>query len=243
MEIAPIVPEGSLADRVAAITTLDDPARRVLYDVVSRSAEPVGRDAAAKAVGLSRSTTAFHLDRLAAEGLLEVEYRRLTGKTGPGSGRPAKLYRRSGAEVSVTLPERHYDLAGDLLASAIEQSIETETPVRDALSVVAAAAGRVIGASVGSLTQALEDNGFEPCADGKDLVLGNCPFHRLAQKHTDIVCELNYELVQGIAEGAQDAAHRVMSDPGAGRCCIRVTPAPPGSTPPLHTAHSQESYS
>ena len=137
-----------LEDRVAAVSALSDPARRALYDLVARSAEPVSRDAAAEAVGLGRSTAAFHLDRLAAEGLLEVEYRRLTGRTGPGSGRPAKLYRRANAELNVSVPGRHYELAGDLLASAIEASIETGTPVRAALRVVAGAAGRDVGASV-----------------------------------------------------------------------------------------------
>lgn len=232
-----------LEDRVAAVSALSDPARRALYDLVARSAEPVSRDAAAEAVGLGRSTAAFHLDRLAAEGLLEVEYRRLTGRTGPGSGRPAKLYRRASAELNVSVPGRHYELAGDLLASAIEASIETGTPVRAALRVVAGAAGRDVGASAGSLPAALESGCFEPCADGRDLVLGNCPFHRLAEKHTDLVCELNFELVQGIAEGARDTAHTVVSDPGAGRCCIRVTPAATRDAPAPRTAHSQESSS
>ena len=243
MESKPSAPDALLAARVAAVTTLAHPARRALYEVVSRSSAPVGRDEAAEAAGLARSTAAFHLERLAAEGLLLVEYRRLNGRTGPGSGRPAKLYRRSDAEVAVSLPERHYDLAGDLMASAIERSVETGIPVRDALRIVAEAAGRTRGASVGSLTQALEDNGFEPHADGDDLVLGNCPFHRLAQNHTDIVCELNYELIQGIADGAQDAAHTVLSDPGAGRCCIRISPAAQGASRRHHTEHSQKTYS
>ena len=214
-----------LPGRVAAVTALADPARLALYELVTRGAEPIGRDAAAEAVGLSRSTAAFHLERLAALGLVEVEYRRLSGRTGPGSGRPAKLYRRAQSEISVSLPERHYDLAGDVLAGAIEQSIETGLPVRDTLRSVAGEAGRSRGAASASLPIALEENGFEPCADGDSLVLGNCPFHRLAQKHTDIVCELNYELVRGLATGCGDVDHAVWSEPGAGRCCIRITAA------------------
>ncbi|WP_022886102.1 helix-turn-helix transcriptional regulator [Glaciibacter superstes] len=209
---------------LATLTALADPNRQALYTFVSRSAEPVGRDAAAAAVGLSRGTAAFHLDRLAAEGLVDVEYRRLSGRSGPGAGRPAKLYRRTAGEVNVSVPERHYDLAGDLLAGAIERSIETGEPVRSALRQVSASAGREAGAAARSLPGALEDHGFEPRADGNDLVLGNCPFHRLAQKHTDIVCELNFELVTGLAEGSGDDAHTVHSDPGAGNCCIRVSP-------------------
>lgn len=241
----PEAPQGTtpLPVRVAAITTLADPARLALYELVTRSAEPISRDTAAESVGLSRSTTAFHLERLAALGLVEVEYRRLSGRTGPGSGRPAKLYRRAEGEFSVSLPERHYDLAGDVLAGAIERSIETELPVRETLRAVAGEAGRSRGAASATLPLALAENGFEPCADGDDLVLGNCPFHRLAQKHTDIVCELNYELVRGLADGCGDVDHAVESEPGAGRCCIRIrrADASPGTDlDPAHTGRSQE---
>ncbi|MET1019993.1 MAG: helix-turn-helix domain-containing protein, partial [Microterricola sp.] len=108
-----------LPSGIGAISALDDPARRALYELITGSAESIGRDAAATALGLSRSTTAFHLDRLADAGLLSVEFRRISGKTGPGSGRPAKLYRRAPGELSVSLPARHYDLAGELMAEAI----------------------------------------------------------------------------------------------------------------------------
>jgi predicted ArsR family transcriptional regulator len=66
-------------------------------------------------VGLPRATAAFHLDRLVEEDLLDVSYQR---RTGPGAGRPAKLYRRSPHQVAVSLPQRRYDLAGQLLSSA-----------------------------------------------------------------------------------------------------------------------------
>lgn len=58
---------------------------------------PVSRDQAADAVGIPRHQAKFHLDRLTAEGLLDTEYARLTGRSGPGAGRTAKLYRRAGA--------------------------------------------------------------------------------------------------------------------------------------------------
>jgi predicted ArsR family transcriptional regulator len=47
-------------------------------------------------VEVSRNLAAFHLDRMASTGLLTVEYRRLTGRSGRGAGRPAKLYREDG---------------------------------------------------------------------------------------------------------------------------------------------------
>src|SRR3954469_22808101 len=111
----------SFSERVAAVSTLDDPVRRALLDLVTRSEHPVSRDEAAAALGLSRRATAFHLDRLAEKGVLAVEYRRLTGRTGPGSGRPSKLYRRSPEEIEVSVPERHYDLVGEIMAGAVEE--------------------------------------------------------------------------------------------------------------------------
>ena len=134
--------ERSLADRVAAVSALDEPIRRALFEYVSRSESPVSRDEAAEALGLARSTAAFHLDRLAEEGLLAVEFRRLTGRTGPGSGRPAKLYRRGTGEIAVTIPERHYDFAGQLLLSAIEEAARTGEPVVEVLLRIAGETGR-----------------------------------------------------------------------------------------------------
>src|SRR3954447_16634908 len=91
-----------------AIASLDEPARRALYEWVATSGRAVGRDEAASAIGVSRALAAFHLDRLVRDGLLVPEYRRLSGRSGPGAGRPAKLYRRASGEVGVTLPERRY---------------------------------------------------------------------------------------------------------------------------------------
>jgi len=46
---------------------------------------------------------AFHLDKLLEQGLLDVEFRRISGRAGPGAGRPAKLYRLSARQLEVTL--------------------------------------------------------------------------------------------------------------------------------------------
>src|SRR5947209_1403345 len=111
-----------MVERDLAVGAAADPTTRSLFDLVSRSATALGRDAAAAALGIPRATAAFHLDRLVEAGLLTTEFRRLSGRTGPGAGRPAKLYRRAELEVSVSLPERRYDLAGELLSTAIEEA-------------------------------------------------------------------------------------------------------------------------
>jgi predicted ArsR family transcriptional regulator len=105
---------------LAVLSSLDDPVRRSLYEFVSRSVQPVGRDEAAAAVSIGRPLAAYHLDKLAGVGLLTASYQRPAGRGGPGAGRPAKMYSRSGNEFSVTVPPREYELAARLLAVAVE---------------------------------------------------------------------------------------------------------------------------
>ena len=111
---------GQNGSGLAAVSSLDDPVRRSLYEFVSGSAEPVGRDAAAAAAGIGRPLAAYHLDKLVGLGLLSASYQRPAGRGGPGAGRPAKVYARSGNEFAVTVPPREYELAARLLAVAVE---------------------------------------------------------------------------------------------------------------------------
>jgi len=135
------------AERDAAgIGALADPVRRRLYLYVCSRPEPVGRDEAAAAVGVARHQAKFHLDRLEADGLLESEFARLSGRSGPGAGRTSKLYRRADREIAVSLPEREYELAGRLLADAVAESVTSGEPVLDVLHRRAAAHGRVVPA-------------------------------------------------------------------------------------------------
>ncbi len=91
-------------DELAAIGALRDPKRRALYEFIAIAGDWVSRDRAAEAVSLERGTAAHHLERLVADGLLDVDFRRLSGRQGPGAGRPAKLYRRAEHEFDVSLP-------------------------------------------------------------------------------------------------------------------------------------------
>ena len=212
--------------RVGAVSALVDPLRRRIYDVVARSVEPLGREVVASQVGIPRSTAAFHLDRLAAEGLLDVEFRRLSGRTGPGSGRPAKVYRRTAEDVSVIVPRRHYELAGEIMAEAIGRAVHDGVPVRDALREAAGGAGRRLAAASVDLDDALERAGLEPRADGDGTVLGTCPFHRLARENAAVVCDLNHAMLCGMADAVGDDPERVHLEPGSGGCCIRITEGP-----------------
>ena len=218
-------------NRAEAVAALADPQRRELYRLASE--RPIGRDEAAAALGMPRSTAAVNLDRLADAGLLAISYERRSGRTGPGAGRPAKLYRAADAELAATIPERHYELAGELLAAAAAEADERGVPVRDALDAGAFAAGAAIGAGCADLEAALTLCGYAPrvkdtlAADvaedaaSTDLVLENCPFHALATRHTALICGANLELVRGLATATGDERTPVLA-PAAGRCCVEI---------------------
>jgi predicted ArsR family transcriptional regulator len=226
-----------LEQQVAGVAALNDPVRRALYLFVANSTDAVSREQAATAVGVQKALAAFHLDRLAEEGLLTFEFRRLTGRTGPGAGRPAKIYRRSDRQIEVSLPPREYDVAGTLLAGAIEAAEASGRSVRDELQRSAAAFGRAIGEKANraagprsskvkrraALLQVLREHGFEPRTVGNDVVLANCPFHALAQQYTDLVCGMNLHLLEGVRSaldvGADDLEPRLEPEPG--QCCVK----------------------
>ena len=230
------------ARRVVRLGALAEPVRRRLYQYVAAQPEPVSRDQVAAATDVPRHTAKFHLDRLVAEGLLESSARRLTGRSGPGAGRPAKVYRRTTAEVAVSLPERRYDLAGRLMAAAIDRSATTRAPVRDVLAEVAAEHGRDLGraaprpddgAPLATVCAVLGDLGYEPRRTGDDVVLVNCPFHALVAEHTELVCGMNLALLTALTdEVAREVAGEVAGtaptarlDPAPGRCCVVLSAA------------------
>jgi predicted ArsR family transcriptional regulator len=221
--------EALSVNSVDAVGALSDRLRERLYRLVAASDHPLSRDEAAAAVALPRSTAAFHLDRLVDIGLLTVEHRRLSGRSGPGAGRPTKLYSAVASDVLASVPERHYELAGELFAASIERSDRDGVPVREALDAEARALGVALAAGGVPAEDALSRCGYSPADDGRGgLTLENCPFHALASRHTPLMCGANLALVQGVLEGADDARQPAL-EPAEGRCCVAihaVEPAP-----------------
>jgi predicted ArsR family transcriptional regulator len=221
-----------LADQLAEVGVLAEPARRTLYRFVVRKPFPVSREQAAEAVGIPVHSVKFHLDKLVAAGLLEVEFRRLTGRTGPGAGRPAKLYRRSAREVALSVPPRRYDLAGEVLAEAVDRAVRDAVPVAEAVRRVAGEVGRELADDAGDedgssddmarTSDVLQRHGYEPRVVDDELCLANCPFDRLATDHTELVCGLNLALVAGVLEGLQVETLRARLAPQPGFCCVKV---------------------
>lgn len=220
-------------DDTEAVAALADDARRALYDFVVGQRSPVAREEAAAALGMPLHRVRFHLERLERAGLLEADYARAPGRTGPGAGRPAKRYRRAGRAVAVSLPPRGYDLAGSLLASAIDAATATGEPVAEAVARVARERGRALAAgdatpgdaqphgdALDTAAAVLADLGFEPHREGDLVELANCPFHELSRAHTGLVCGMNASLVGGLVEALAPGAVRARLDPAPGRCCV-----------------------
>lgn len=222
-------------DPIDAVAALAEPTRRALYDLVAASDEPVGRDDAVTWLGISRELAAFHLDRLVAAGLLTPEYRRRSGKTGPGAGRPAKLYRRTDRAIEVSLPPRHYDRAAALMATALRRVADgggldvlattaREAGTRlgaDARRRLEAGAARMRSRSLAGLTDVLEAAGYEPVIELDGTVcLRNCPYGTVATDNRDITCGMNVAWAEGVVDGLGIADVNVELAPEPGRCCV-----------------------
>jgi predicted ArsR family transcriptional regulator len=229
-------PSNDVDEHIAGVASLVEPQRRALYRLVVSSDDAVSKDEAAAALGVARSVATFHLDRLVADGLLTTEYRRLTGRQGPGAGRPAKLYRRADRELSVSLPARHYDLAAALLATAVDESTHTGAPVGESLARAATERGHDLGrrarqqagtrpnrrALLDAALGVLGEQGYEPRRRGSEVTLANCPFHALVDQHRDLVCGMNHDLLWAMSAAVGDGVLAARLAPSEGRCCVRL---------------------
>ena len=226
-----------LSEQAARIGALAEPVRRALYVFVVAQRDPVSRERAAAGVDVPLHTAKFHLDKLVEEGLLEVEFRRLTGRTGPGAGRPSKLYRRSARELSVSLPQRRYDVVGRILAGGVDRAGRGDVEVGAAVTEVAAEEGRRVaratkatGSGLERVASVLAEQGYEPTRREDDLLLANCPFDALAREHTELVCGMNESFVGGVVDGLGCVGLAARLDPEEGLCCVKVGSDRPRAT-------------
>ncbi len=225
-----------LDTRLRSLAALGDPLRRALYRYVIAQREPVSREQAAASTGLALHVAKFHLDKLAANGLLDVEYRRPHGRTGPGAGRPTKLYRRSEREIVISLPARRYDIAGQVMAQAITIAATSDAPLADELRQAARDVGRRLGREVQRVAgtrdseesatevarEILVANGFEPRIEGDLITLANCPFDSLAKDFPELICKMNLDLIEALVQSAGSSPLVADLNPVPGRCCVTL---------------------
>ncbi|MFG1946489.1 helix-turn-helix transcriptional regulator [Nonomuraea sp. NPDC048826] len=206
-------------DDLDALGLLHDPVRRSLYEAVAGGGGEVGRQEAAEAAGVSRTLAGHHLDKLVEAGLLESGFRPQERK-GPGSGRPAKVYRRAAGERSVSLPPRDYGTLASVLAGVVD-ALGAEEQAEHA----ARQAGERLGRRGGGrpVEEVLRERGYEPYAEGAVLRMRNCPFHVLSREQPLLVCSMNLALCQGLLDGLGDDPGRARLDPRPGECCVALS--------------------
>jgi predicted ArsR family transcriptional regulator len=230
---------GSNQDRqaMAAIALLADELRQRLYRFVAAQPNPVTRDQAAAAVGISRKLAAFHLDKLTAAGLLETTTPDPASRR-PGPGRAPKAYRPATAEVAVSIPERRYDALGEVLAQAIVADGPASS-ARQAAHQLARKRGQGLGERVRAerrlgrlgperaltiIGELLAACGYAPARAPTQLqlMLRSCPFRHLARRAPELVCSLNQEFVAGLLAGLQAYRVEAVLQPDPTRCCVLV---------------------
>ncbi|MCE3277428.1 MAG: transcriptional regulator [Propionibacteriaceae bacterium] len=123
------------------------------------------------------------------------------------------------------------------MADAISESARTGRSIFDALNSAAAARGAAIAAistdhpseadaALDLAVRILADHGYEPRRTDHIVIMANCPFHRLAVAHTDLVCRLNHALLEGFVDSVAAELLEARLDPDANRCCVTLV-APP----------------
>lgn len=228
------MPDAGIGPALDDAALLAEPVRRALYEYVARTGREVGRDEAARAANVERALAAFHLDKLVDAGFLEASFRRLSGRSGPGAGRPSKMYRRGTKQLELSVPPRRYEMLARLLAGALHASGKTATRQ---LARVARELGRELGEEtrraagsrpdreslMRSAERTLARNGFEPRKERpSELRLANCPFDALAKDHRELVCGMNHELMTAFVEGMGARGVHAVADPQPGVCCVAL---------------------
>ncbi len=137
------------------------------------------------------------------------------------------MYARSDREFAVTVPPREYELAARLLVQAVEADPSDRS--RAALAEAARRLGTELGeafrpgAAKRDVKGVLTQQGYEPCGGADGVIrLRNCPFHQLAERHTEVVCGMNLALVEGLVEGLGADGWRPALDPRPGHCCVAI---------------------
>ncbi len=200
---------------------LGDPTRRRVFFMVREADDAVSKDRVAEEVGIDRRLAGFHLDKLVDQGFLTADFKRRTGKSGPGAGRPAKHYRLAADESAVMLPERHYDLlASLLLKAAADESGASRQDILERIGydfgfevgLTEVAAGRTRPGEDGvnaveQVVRLLSRYGFAAQNEGDGTIRAcACPFEELAFDDPERICGLDRSIWKGMLAAFDDGA-------------------------------------
>jgi predicted ArsR family transcriptional regulator len=103
------------------LDAIGDPDLRETLLFARAQALPVTADEVAAAQKIHRNVARARLERLVAAGLLTISFERRSGRSGPGSGRPAKTYRVAPELSAIEFPERRYERLIGLIVDALPE--------------------------------------------------------------------------------------------------------------------------
>ncbi|MBW3557826.1 MAG: transcriptional regulator [Actinobacteria bacterium] len=221
----------TLEEEAAKYDLLGDPQRRRIYLAMRQASKAMSKDEVAASLGISRTLATFHLEKLLEGGFLEAHFARSTTQQTLRSGRPAKYYRPTDREVALRIPPRRYDVAAEILASALSTTAGAVSPTDRALELARAKgreageqfeaedAGRRRGTTRGEVMRLLDELGYEPRLVGTEILLRNCPFDHLVFPPY-LICEINLQLLQGALEGCRARRLEAVEDHREGHCCV-----------------------
>lgn len=199
---------------------LGDSTRRGIYLTVRDSDHPVTAARIAQLFAIHPNVARHHLDRLVAEGYLQVSDRPRSRPA--GAGRPPRTFEATDADVAVSYPARRHDLLAELMVRVVER-LAPDRAARVAeevgreygqelAGVLGVSAGQGFSEALAAVAQAMSGAGIEITADAAQhrLLHGDCPFGRTATDHPDIVCRLDLGIVRGLMEAAGAGADELV---------------------------------
>src|SRR5690348_13999722 len=181
-----------MPDRLA--TAADPDLRRALV-AARRASGPVTADDVGAELGVHRNVARARLDRLAEAGLLTVTRERRTGRTGPGAGRPAKVYAVAPELEQLEFPSRGYAslvalLLDELPADARPEALRRvgERFGRHLAARSGVRASRDAGEGLQRVCETVAELGFQAAveeagADGGTIATPTCPLRPIVMTH------------------------------------------------------------
>jgi predicted ArsR family transcriptional regulator len=201
-----------------SLEAVGDPELRAALRFVRSRRSPVTADELAAAESVHRNVARGRLERLAEAGLLVSRFERRSGRTGPGAGRPAKVYSPAPEIDEIEFPERNYAELVGLLVDALPARGRKRRLREVGAALARPLARRARLASVRDLRRgaervcdALGRLGFQASVEdvGEDTVVistPTCPLRPLVVARPDLA-EVDRGMWCGLLEAAVDGVH------------------------------------
>jgi predicted ArsR family transcriptional regulator len=170
-----------------ALEAIGDPGLRETLVLVRGAQRGLTIDEVATTQRIHRNVARRRLERLATAGLLVATFERRSGRSGPGAGRPAKVYAPAPETRSVEFPERRYPELVGLLLDTVPRRRREDVGVRFGTMLASDAGVRPAAdprVGLERLCDALGSLGFQARLaslgeDAAEIVTPTCPLRPL----------------------------------------------------------------